>query len=107
MVQTEQHYIIVMSNINTKFIDKLKNADGLFLIEENDIETEEIPCSIGYEEEDEPFFHFTNNGYDGMIDTIYLSEAETADIAYEAETKTYIVKRKDDEDLKVRFFYIG
>lgn len=99
-----------MSNINKQFVDKLKNADGLFLIEENDIETDETPCSIAYEEDsegNEPFFCFVNNGYDGMIDEIKLSEAETADIAYEAETKTYIVKRKDGEDLKVRFFYIG
>lgn len=100
-----------MNNINAQFIDKLKNADGLFLAIENELETEQIACSIGYEEAleetQESFWHFTNDGYEGMLDAVYRNEAETADIEYDDETKTYTLKRKDDEDLKIRFFFIG
>lgn len=97
-------------SINTQFVDKLNNAAGLFIVEENSLEVEQIPCQIIYEdslEGSEPFFGFINNGYEGLIDVIYLKDIKSSEIIYEDNTKTYVVKRNNEKDLKVRFFYIA
>lgn len=95
---------------NAQFIDKLSNADGLFIIVENGLETEQIPCQIIYEdsvESSEPFYALVNNGYDGMIEALYLNDIKVAKIIYKADTKTYIYKPNTEDELELRFFYVG
>lgn len=97
-------------DINAQFIDKLSNADGLFIIEKNDLETEQIPCQIIYEdglENSEPFYALVNNGYDGLIEALYLNDIKVAKIIYKADTKTYIYKPDTEDELELRFFYVG
>ena len=98
------------TNINAQFIDKLSNADGLFIIKETDVESEQIPCQIIYEdsiESSEPFYALVNNGYDGLIEALYLNDIKVAKIIYKADTKTYIYKPDTKDELELRFFYVG